>query len=102
MPGLRSGGLQAYDGHVHQGPLAEREASVAGEWREVLAMRDELRRRGHTVPRVVVGGTPSLPGWAHIADVGIELSPGTCILSDPTATAAATRTCPTSRSPRLS
>ena len=43
---------------------------------------DELRRRGHVVPRIVVGGTPSLPGWEHVAEAEIELSPGTCVLSD--------------------
>ena len=82
LPGLKSGGLQAYDGHVHQGPLAEREASVASEWQATLATRDELRRRGHVVPRIVVGGTPSMPGWEHVAEAEIELSPGTCVLSD--------------------
>jgi D-serine deaminase-like pyridoxal phosphate-dependent protein len=82
LPGLKSGGLQAYDGHVHQGPLSEREASVSSEWRETLATRDELRRRGHVVPRIVVGGTPSMPGWEHVAEAEIELSPGTCVLSD--------------------
>lgn len=79
-PGLRAGGLHAYDGHLQQAAPAEREAASAPEFARVLALRDELVEAGLDVPRIVCGGTPSFP--VHAARAEVECSPGTCVLWD--------------------
>ncbi len=79
-PGLRFGGLHAYDGHLRQSDLAERTAAAADGIAAVDGLRGELARSGLPVPRVVFGGTPSFPIHARRPDV--ECSPGTCVLWD--------------------
>ncbi|PAW83468.1 MAG: threonine aldolase [Opitutia bacterium Tous-C8FEB] len=79
-PGLRPGGLHAYDGHLRQRVLEERVAAAAPAVARVDAMRAELVARGLPVPRVVWGGTPTFP--VHARRPGVELSPGTCVLWD--------------------
>jgi D-serine deaminase-like pyridoxal phosphate-dependent protein len=80
LPGLRAGGLHAYDGHLHQSDVAERGAASDAEFATVKALREELSRAGLPVPRVVCGGTPTFP--LHAKREGIECSPGTCVLWD--------------------
>jgi D-serine deaminase-like pyridoxal phosphate-dependent protein len=82
LPGLRPGGLHVYDGHNHQEAYAEREAAVKRQLDPVLAMRDELLKKGLPVPRLVVGGTPTFPIYARMDLPGMELAPGTCVLHD--------------------
>lgn len=79
-PGLRAGGLHAYDGHLHQNDLAERTAASEAGFAPVVALRAELEQMGLAVPRVVCGGTPTFP--IHAARDGVECSPGTCVLWD--------------------
>jgi len=79
-PGLRAGGLHAYDGHLHQSDLAERTAASDAAFAGVDALRGELKRAGLAVPRVVCGGTPTFP--VHARRAGVECSPGTCVLWD--------------------
>ncbi len=81
-PGLRAGGLHAYDGQLHQPSRTEREQAVATEWQAVEAFRDRLVAAGLPVPRVIVGGTPTFPIHAANRDPAIELAPGTCVLND--------------------
>jgi D-serine deaminase-like pyridoxal phosphate-dependent protein len=81
-PGVIAGGLHVYDGHNHQESLAERESAVRSQFDPVLAMRTTLDLKKLPVPRVVVGGTPTFPVWAHIDLPGLECSPGTCVLHD--------------------
>jgi D-serine deaminase-like pyridoxal phosphate-dependent protein len=80
QPGLRSGGLHAYDGHLHQSNRAERAALSDVAFEPIAALRAELLRLGLAVPRVVCGGTPTFPLHARRAEV--ECSPGTCVLWD--------------------
>lgn len=79
-PGLRAGGLHAYDGHLRQNTLPDRLAAAADGIAMTDAFRAELLRLGLPVPRVVAGGTPTFPVHARRPDV--ECSPGTCVLSD--------------------
>jgi D-serine deaminase-like pyridoxal phosphate-dependent protein len=79
-PGLRPGGLHAYDGHLHQPDEAERRAASDASFASVAALRTELVREGLNVPRVVCGGTPTFP--FHARREGVECSPGTCVLWD--------------------
>lgn len=79
-PGVRPGGLHAYDGHLRQRDAAERTAAADAAYAGVAAFKDELERAGLPVPRVVCGGTPTFP--AHARRPGVECSPGTCVLWD--------------------
>jgi len=81
-PGLRPGGLHAYDGHNHQEKLEDRENAAIGPFDQVLEMRVSLIDRGFSVPRVVAGGTPTFPVYHEMHIDGLELSPGTCVLND--------------------
>lgn len=81
-PGLRPGGFHLYDGHQIQQDLAERTAAVHAVWEQVAALRDRLETEGIPVPRIVSGGTPTFPVYAHMTDPAIELSPGTCTFHD--------------------
>lgn len=79
-PGLRAGGLHAYDGHLRQSEPAERAAASDVGFAQVSALADELRGAGLAVPRLVCGGTPTFP--IHARRPGVECSPGTCVLWD--------------------
>lgn len=80
LPGIRAGGLHAYDGHLAQKNPEERTAACDLEFAEVQALRQQLLSEGMSVPRVVAGGTPTFPIHARRPDV--ECSPGTCVLWD--------------------
>ena len=79
-PGLRFGGLHAYDGHLHQSDLAERTTACHLAFEPVWALRDSVLAAGLPVPRVVVGGTPTFA--IHASRPDVEYSPGTCVLWD--------------------
>jgi D-serine deaminase-like pyridoxal phosphate-dependent protein len=81
-PGIRPGGLHAYDGHNHQHDLGERRTAAQEVWRIASSFRDELVRHDLPVPRIVMGGTPTFPCLAEINDPAVELSPGTVLLHD--------------------
>jgi D-serine deaminase-like pyridoxal phosphate-dependent protein len=80
FPGVRAGGLHAYDGHLHQRDAAERAAACERAYAPVEKLRAELVAAGLSVPRVVAGGTPTFP--FHARRAGVECSPGTCVLWD--------------------
>jgi D-serine deaminase-like pyridoxal phosphate-dependent protein len=83
LPGLTPNGFQVYDGHNNQPERAEREKGVREFIAPVLALRERVQAKGIAVPRLVCGGTPSLPVYAAMAEVpGIECSPGTFVLHD--------------------
>jgi len=82
LPGLQPGGMHVYDGHNHQEDLAERQAAVDKLLGPVLALRDQMEKKGLPVPRMIVGGTPTFPVFARMKLAGIECSPGTCVLHD--------------------
>ena len=80
LPALAPGGLHAYDGHVHESDITERTAACEAAFAPVEVLRRKLEREGLPVPRVVAGGTPTLP--IHARRGNVECSPGTCILWD--------------------
>ncbi len=83
LPGLKVEGFQIYDGHNNQPAREEREAAVRAFLTPILEMRASLEARGISVPKLVCGGTPSFPVYAHLTDIpGIECSPGTFVLHD--------------------
>ncbi len=81
---IRAVGLHAYDGHNHIGSLDERKAAVDALLSPVRDLVEQLVAFGFSVDRVVCGGTPTFPIFAELEIPGtrIELSPGTCVLSD--------------------
>jgi D-serine deaminase-like pyridoxal phosphate-dependent protein len=79
-PGVRPGGLHAYDGHLHQADRTERTTAASNAFAAVWALRDRLRAAGYAVPRLVASGTPTLPVLA--AEPGVELGAGTTVLWD--------------------
>jgi D-serine deaminase-like pyridoxal phosphate-dependent protein len=82
LPGLRPGGIHAYDGHNNQESLGERQAAVRGLLDPVLGLRRRLEENGLPVPRLIAGGTPTFPVYAGLDIPGLECSPGTLILHD--------------------
>ena len=80
MPGIRIRGMHVYDGHRHEGQLAQRGENVRNDVLPVYALRGELEKEGLDCGIMVMGGTPSFPCHAGYPDV--FLSPGTCLIED--------------------
>ena len=79
-PGLRPGGIHAYDGHLHQTDLTARTAAAKFIADAVLLIEKLFKTSGLPCPRIVMGGTPTFPCYAALDEV--ECSPGTCVLWD--------------------
>jgi len=80
LPGLKAGGLHAYDGHLHDSDPKVRAAACDAAFAPVFAFREQLQQAGLTVSTVVAGGTPTFPMHARRTDV--ECSPGTSVFWD--------------------
>jgi D-serine deaminase-like pyridoxal phosphate-dependent protein len=80
LPGIRPGGLHAYDGHIHDHDVKARAAACENAFAPVAALRERILKASLPCPRVVAGGTPTFPFHAKRAEV--ECSPGTCVLWD--------------------
>jgi D-serine deaminase-like pyridoxal phosphate-dependent protein len=78
--GIRPGGLHAYDGHIHEPDLQLRTEACEDAYALVEKLRMDLRSAGVSLPRIVVGGSPTFP--IHARRSGVECSPGTCVLWD--------------------
>lgn len=81
-PGLAPDGLHAYDGHIRDTDLDDRTRAAQAVERVVLALRDQLTADGLSVPRIVLGGTPTFPIHAKLDAPGVECSPGTIVFHD--------------------
>ena len=83
LPGVRMGGLHAYDGHVHDPDLRKRTAACNAAWVLVKESLAALKTAGCLLPvRIVAGGTPTFTIHARRRQPGLECSPGTCVLWD--------------------
>ena len=80
LPGLKPGGLHAYDGHIRESDPAKRKELCDAAFAPVKALQQELSKAGWPLPRIVAGGTPTFP--IHAQDLGVECSPGTCVFWD--------------------
>ena len=79
-PGLNFAGIHTYDGHIREtDPMARRAA-----WSEAMKSLDKtlglLEARGHLIPSIVAGGSPTFGYHASLPDR--ECSPGTTLFWD--------------------
>lgn len=81
-PGLAAGGLHCYDGHIQAPERSERDAIVRSLWDRVSVLRSEIEQRGWPIPRLICGGSSTLPVYAAMTDPLIELAAGTTVLHD--------------------
>lgn len=81
---IRATGLHVYDGHNHIGPRQERVQAVDAMLVPVLELVEKISSAGLPIQKIVCGGTPTFPVFAELdlPGIQIELSPGTCVLSD--------------------
>jgi D-threonine aldolase len=82
LPNLVPDGLHAYDGHIHDTDLAARRHAAQSGLESTLVLYERLLKRGLSVPRLVVGGTPTFPIHTELEIPGVECSPGTIVLQD--------------------
>lgn len=73
-------GLHAYDGHIRDTNLSQRQKHCDAAFESVKALRDTLEASGHAVSELIVGGSPTFP--IHAKREGVILSPGTTLLWD--------------------
>jgi D-serine deaminase-like pyridoxal phosphate-dependent protein len=79
-PGLKFGGLHAYDGHNEQTDLVEREAAANEALGFVRKLEARLLKEGFGEFSIVMGGSPCFPYYAR--EKGIKGSPGTTVYWD--------------------
>ncbi len=79
-PGLKAGGLHAYDGHLHEPDPAVLAKAADEAFAPVWKLRAQLRAEGLPVPRVIASGTPTFALLARHEDV--EVGAGTTVLWD--------------------
>jgi D-serine deaminase-like pyridoxal phosphate-dependent protein len=82
LPNLVPDGLHAYDGHIHNGDPAARRREAQSGVESTVALYRRLLKIGMSVPRLVMGGTPTFPIHTDLEVAGVECSPGTCVLQD--------------------
>ena len=66
LPQLVPDGLHAYDGHINDSDPDARQRAVLPGLEKTLALRDRLLKQGLTVPRIVLGGSPTFPIYAQL------------------------------------
>jgi D-serine deaminase-like pyridoxal phosphate-dependent protein len=80
LPGLKTAGLHAYGGHVHESDPRSRAEQCDAAFAPVTALRIELERETSGPVRMIADGAPTFSIQARRGDV--ECSPGTCLLWD--------------------
>ncbi|RRB02368.1 D-TA family PLP-dependent enzyme [Larkinella rosea] len=73
-------GFHAYDGHIRDQDVAERQLKADAAVKPLEALADKLEQEGESRPLIIVGGTPTFSNHAHRPNVWC--SPGTCLLWD--------------------
>jgi D-serine deaminase-like pyridoxal phosphate-dependent protein len=79
-PGLRAGGLHAYDGHLRNADHNALVRDTEQAFKPVWELADRLRAEGREVPKIVASGTPTFPLLAK--HEGVEVGAGTTVLWD--------------------
>jgi D-serine deaminase-like pyridoxal phosphate-dependent protein len=77
LPGVKPGGLHAFDGHIMTSDRALRQSETDAEFEAVMALRERLSEPGRPPPGLVAGSTPTFP--IHAQRENVETSPGTFV-----------------------
>lgn len=80
LPGVRSVGLHAYDGHHRHTDIRERKTACDESFQKVVDLRSRITEVSGDIPTIIVGGSPTFP--IHAARKDVECSPGTSIFWD--------------------
>lgn len=80
LNGITLMGLHAYDGHLRNADIKEREKECNEGFAGVEKMKSDLEKAGYAVPVIIAGGSPSFP--IHAKRKNVECSPGTFIYWD--------------------
>jgi D-serine deaminase-like pyridoxal phosphate-dependent protein len=80
LPGITTGGLHVYDGHIHEKELSLRRKLCDEAYRSVTSLIAEINHSMGLPVRIIAGGTPTFP--IHAERGGVETSPGTTLLWD--------------------
>jgi D-serine deaminase-like pyridoxal phosphate-dependent protein len=78
--GLRAAGIHAYDGHIHDSDVAQRNRHADEAYAIVERLACDLSDEALDVETIIVGGTPTFA--IHAQRKGVECSPGTSVLND--------------------
>ena len=80
LPSIRIIGLHAYDGHIRDTDLNERNHRSDEAFAKVDQLVKEITSIDECTLQIVVGGSPSFP--THIKRRGVQFSPGTFVFWD--------------------
>lgn len=80
LAGLRVAGLHAYDGQVRDPDPERLRQQCETNFRPLAALVERLSEQGFPRPEIIIGGSPSFPYYAEMAEV--QCSPGTFVLWD--------------------
>jgi D-threonine aldolase len=79
LPGIQFKGLHAYDGHLRDTDLKQRQQKSNAAFDEVLALATQIEKLTNKSITIVAGGSPTFP--THIKR-NVECSPGTFVFWD--------------------
>ncbi len=80
LPGISIIGLHAYDGHIRDTDLTERNRRSDEAFAKVDSLVKEMEELITSPLQIVIGGSPSFP--THIKRKGVQFSPGTFVFWD--------------------
>lgn len=80
LNGIKLLGLHAYDGHIQQATVQEKETLGDEIFLMVESLKQELEKRGYQQLNIIIGGSPGFPVYAK--KPGVECSPGTFVFWD--------------------
>lgn len=79
LPGIQFKGLHAYDGHLRDTDLHQRQQKSNAAFDEVLALATQIEKLTNKPITIIAGGSPTFP--THLKR-NIECSPGTFVFWD--------------------
>lgn len=80
LKGIKTIGLHAYDGHIHDADYDVRQIKAEAIYEQVINLQEKIFELSSVKPKVIIGGSPTFPIYALKPDV--ECSPGTFIYWD--------------------
>ncbi|MBA4168628.1 MAG: alanine racemase, partial [Chitinophagaceae bacterium] len=80
LKGIRVRGLHAYDGHIRDTDIAQRQIKSDEAFGKLQVLRDKLTAQFGFTAKIVIGGSPTFP--THVKRENVECSPGTFVFWD--------------------